>query len=106
LLGHISPFPFVNIPLSESFGLFDHSVKFINKKIIGSESNIMSSKPGPKPMVLGCYPLEKRVTDGKMCVSNIHQFKGSKRNLVILFGINASYVKYSGRNLPDNICPN
>lgn len=51
-------------------------------------------------------PLDDRVTDGKLCISTIHQFKGSERDLVILFGIDNSFFKYFGRDLPDDSCPN
>ncbi|CAG9951516.1 unnamed protein product [Clonostachys rosea f. rosea IK726] len=51
-------------------------------------------------------PLDDRVIEGKMCVSTIHQFKGSERDLVILFGLDSSFFKYFGRNLPDDRCPN
>ncbi|EHK50242.1 hypothetical protein TRIATDRAFT_90556 [Trichoderma atroviride IMI 206040] len=165
LLGPVSPYPFANIPLSESFRLSKPSVDFINKAFLGGEPYITGSKPGPKPIVLRCYPdrsnalakkifdlikvhgaensailspsirknnslkyltnklaedyripiavqtddevpLDKLATNGKMRVSNIHQFKGSERDLVILFGIDASYFKYNGRDLPDDRCPN
>ncbi|RYP42687.1 hypothetical protein DL767_000056 [Monosporascus sp. MG133] len=51
-------------------------------------------------------PLDDRVTKGKMCVSTIHQFKGSERDLIILFGIDCSFFRYFGRDLPDDSCPN
>lgn len=165
LLGPISPYPFAKIPLSESFRLPELSVQFINKAFLGGDPYITSSKPGPKPIVLRCYPyhvstlskkiyglikahgaknsailspsirnskplqdltnklvedyrlpiavpinddfsLENLVTNGKVRVSSIHQFKGSERDLVILFGIDESYFKYTGRNIPDDSCPN
>lgn len=51
------------------------------------------------------FYLDERVTYGKVRVSSIHQFKGSERDLVILFGIDASYFKYIGRTIPDDSCP-
>ncbi|KAL6366256.1 hypothetical protein LRP88_00101 [Fusarium phalaenopsidis] len=51
-------------------------------------------------------PLDDRVIEGKMCVSTIHQFKGSERDLVILFGVDSSFFKYFGRDLPNDRCPN
>ncbi|KAK0723978.1 P-loop containing nucleoside triphosphate hydrolase protein [Apiosordaria backusii] len=51
-------------------------------------------------------PLDDRVIEGKLCVSTIHQFKGSERDLVILFGLDSSFFGYFGRNLPDDRCPN
>ncbi|RSL77871.1 hypothetical protein CEP52_017680, partial [Fusarium oligoseptatum] len=51
-------------------------------------------------------PLDDRVIEGKMCVSTIHQFQGSERGLVTLFGIDSSFFEYFGRHLPDDRCPN
>ncbi|KAH7251937.1 P-loop containing nucleoside triphosphate hydrolase protein [Fusarium tricinctum] len=51
-------------------------------------------------------PLDDQVIKGKMCISTIHQFKGRERALVILLGIDSSYFKYFGRDLPDDKCPN
>ncbi|CAH0021474.1 unnamed protein product [Clonostachys rhizophaga] len=51
-------------------------------------------------------PLDDKVVENKMCVSTIHQFKGSERDLVILFGLDSSFFKYFGRDLPDDRCPN
>ncbi|KAI0868744.1 P-loop containing nucleoside triphosphate hydrolase protein [Hypoxylon argillaceum] len=51
-------------------------------------------------------PLDDRVTEGKMCVSSIHQFKGSERDLIILFGMDSSFFRYFGREIPDDRCPN
>ena len=50
--------------------------------------------------------LDEKVTHGKMCVSTIHQFKGSERDLTIVFGMDGSFFKYFGRNLPCDQCPN
>ncbi|KAK4459153.1 P-loop containing nucleoside triphosphate hydrolase protein [Cladorrhinum samala] len=51
-------------------------------------------------------PLDDRVIKGKLCVSTIHQFKGSERDLVILFNIDSSFFDFLGRDLPDDRCPN
>lgn len=51
-------------------------------------------------------PLGDQVINGKMCISTIHQFKGRERSLVVLLGIDSSYSKYFGRDLPDDKCPN
>ncbi|KAM0346789.1 hypothetical protein ACHAPU_005129 [Fusarium lateritium] len=51
-------------------------------------------------------PLDDQVINGKMCISTIHQFKGRERALVILLGMDSSYFKYFGRDLPDDKCPN
>ncbi|KKO97350.1 hypothetical protein THAR02_10542 [Trichoderma harzianum] len=165
ILAHTSPYPFVKIPLSQSFRLSDHLVQFVNRVFLNDESYISSSKPGPKPIVLRCDPydsyalakrlsalikrygakdsaliapslrknkplklltnilskkyripiaistndevaLDDRVTYGKMCVSTIHQFKGSERHLVILFGIDSSFFENFGRDISNDRCPN
>lgn len=70
--------------------------------------NILSEKYGV-PIAVSLedeVPLDDKVIEGKMCVSTIHQFKGSERELVILFGLNSSFFKYFGRQLPDDRCPN
>ncbi|KAF1919805.1 P-loop containing nucleoside triphosphate hydrolase protein [Ampelomyces quisqualis] len=51
-------------------------------------------------------PLDDKVLWGKVCVSTYHQFKGNERDLVIVYGVDAEYFRFLGRNLPDNICPN
>ncbi|KAL7906817.1 P-loop containing nucleoside triphosphate hydrolase protein, partial [Trichoderma velutinum] len=50
--------------------------------------------------------LDKKVIYGKTCVSTVHQFKGSERHLVILFGIDSSFFEYFGRDIPNDRCPN
>jgi hypothetical protein len=165
LLGPVNPYPFVRAQLDQSFRLSCQSVRFINNTFLGGESYIISSKPGPKPIVIRCHcwdgnalakqlsalikrygakntaiiapvvrkrgplqnvvnllseqydvpiyvsieeevALDDRVIEGKMCVSTIHQFKGSERDLVILFGLDSSFFEYVGRDLPDDSCPN
>ncbi|KAL7942692.1 P-loop containing nucleoside triphosphate hydrolase protein [Trichoderma barbatum] len=54
LLGPISSYPFVDLPLSQSFRLSDQTTQFINKTFLGGDSYITSSKSGPKPIVLRC----------------------------------------------------
>lgn len=51
-------------------------------------------------------PLDEDVVAGKISVSTIHQFKGNERNLVIVYGVDAGYFKFMGRDLPDDQCPN
>jgi hypothetical protein len=51
-------------------------------------------------------PLDDQVLQGKICVSTYHQFKGNERDLVIVYGIDASYFKFQARDLPDDTCPN
>lgn len=50
--------------------------------------------------------LQDVVIDGKMCLSTIHQFKGNERDLVIVWGMDSSYFKFYGRDIPDDKCPN
>ncbi|KAL6811545.1 P-loop containing nucleoside triphosphate hydrolase protein [Trichoderma sp. SZMC 28015] len=50
--------------------------------------------------------LDKETLDGKLSISTIHAFKGRERDLVILLGIDASFFRHLGRDLPDNTCPN
>ncbi|KAK7754607.1 hypothetical protein SLS62_003390 [Diatrype stigma] len=51
-------------------------------------------------------PLDDLVVGGKLCVSTYHQFKGSERDLVIVYGVDAGYFEFLGRGLPDDRCPN
>jgi superfamily I DNA/RNA helicase len=51
-------------------------------------------------------PLDADVVHGKLTVSTYHQFKGSERDLVIVFGADSSYFSFMGRDLPDDRCPN
>ncbi|KAI8933061.1 hypothetical protein NX059_009706 [Plenodomus lindquistii] len=51
-------------------------------------------------------PLEDNVLRGKICVTTYHQFKGNERDLVIVYGVDDSYFKFLGRDLPDDTCPN
>ncbi|KAJ7700861.1 P-loop containing nucleoside triphosphate hydrolase protein [Mycena rosella] len=51
-------------------------------------------------------PMDDMVLQGKVAVTTFHQFKGSERDLVIVYGTEASYFKYLGRDLPDGRCPN
>lgn len=51
-------------------------------------------------------PLCERITRGKLIVSTYHQFKGVERDLIIVFGADATWFKIFGRDLLDNSCPN
>lgn len=51
-------------------------------------------------------PLNDKVLRGKVCVSTYHQFKGNERDLVIVYGADASYFESLARDLPDDECPN
>jgi hypothetical protein len=51
-------------------------------------------------------PLDPDVLHGKVAVSTYHQFKGSERDAVVVYGADASYFRFMGRDLPDDRCPN
>jgi hypothetical protein len=51
-------------------------------------------------------PLDDKVLQGKVCVSTYHQFKGSERDLIIIYGVDAGYFRFLARDLPDDTCPN
>ncbi|PVG00448.1 P-loop containing nucleoside triphosphate hydrolase protein, partial [Serendipita vermifera] len=51
-------------------------------------------------------PLDSDVVHGKLVASTFHQFKGSERDLVIVYGFDASYFPYMAPELPDDRCPN
>lgn len=50
--------------------------------------------------------LDDKVLKGKLAISTYHQFKGCERDLVIVYGIDASYFKYYAKNLSDDHCSN
>ncbi|KAF4435684.1 p-loop containing nucleoside triphosphate hydrolase [Fusarium acutatum] len=54
VLGPISPYPFAEVQLGNSFRLSSSAVQFINRVFLGGEQYISSSKLGPKPIVLRC----------------------------------------------------
>lgn len=71
--------------------------------------NILSKKYGipiAPPIIDRDSSVDKRTLNGKLSISTIHGFKGRERDLVILLGIDSSFFRYLGRDLPDNICPN
>lgn len=162
ILGSLNSYPFAEVSLGQSFRLSEPTAVFVNNVFLGGEQCITSVKPGPKPIVLRCYPddisalaraiypmirqygakntaiiapsirnnkplkklinvlsktyhipiavptddegpLDDKVVAGKLCLSTFHGFKGSERDLVIVFDIN---FKYFSRNLPDDRCPN
>lgn len=51
-------------------------------------------------------PLNDQALQGKLCVSTYHQFKGNERDLVIVYGVDASYFEVLARDSPDDECPN
>jgi hypothetical protein len=50
-------------------------------------------------------PLDDKVLQGKICVSTHHQFKRIECDLVIVYGVDAGYFKFLGRDPPDDTCP-
>jgi hypothetical protein len=50
-------------------------------------------------------PLDPAVFAGKIAVANYHQFQGLERPVVLVLGVDESYFKYYGRNLPTDRCP-
>ncbi|RKK44898.1 hypothetical protein BFJ67_g8961 [Fusarium oxysporum f. sp. cepae] len=54
VLGPISPYPFAEVQLGNSFRLSSSTVQFINRVFLGGEQYISSPKRGPKPIVLRC----------------------------------------------------
>ena len=50
--------------------------------------------------------LREKVTRGKLVISTYHQFKGAERDLIIVFGADATWFDFYGRELPDDSCPN
>ncbi|KAH7036040.1 P-loop containing nucleoside triphosphate hydrolase protein [Microdochium trichocladiopsis] len=55
--------------------------------------------------ISGDTGLDDLVIRGKLCVSTIHQFKGSERDLVILYGLDDHYFQIAPDE-PDTTCPN
>lgn len=51
-------------------------------------------------------PLDPDVLYGKVVVATYHQFKGSERDLVIVYRVDDGYFQVLGRDLPDDRCPN
>lgn len=50
-------------------------------------------------------PLDPAVFAGKIAVANYYQFQGLERPVVVVLGLDESYFKYYGRNLPTDRCP-
>lgn len=161
----LSPYPWTQLPLSNSFRLSHETSAFVNKVFLGGEEYITGTHHGPKPLYMhgdlfdieaiagqlvplirqygpartailapsirtnvplsmltnhlsGSYglpvavsisdevSLDEQVVAGKICVSTFHQFKGNERDLVIVYGADAGYLNFMGRDLPDDRCPN
>ncbi|KIM25256.1 hypothetical protein M408DRAFT_74647 [Serendipita vermifera MAFF 305830] len=50
--------------------------------------------------------LDEDIIRNKLPIATYHQFKGDERDLIILFGADASYFRYFARTLPNNEFPN
>jgi hypothetical protein len=50
--------------------------------------------------------LNEKALQGKVSVSTYRQCKGAERDLIIVYGIDASYLEFLARDLPDDTCPN
>ncbi|KAH0490938.1 hypothetical protein TgHK011_002384 [Trichoderma gracile] len=81
LLGPLSPWHFVELPLDQSFRLSKETVQFINDAFLGGEAYISSSKSGPKPIVLVCNPFDK-YTLAKELLPLIERY-GAKNTAII-----------------------
>ncbi|KAH7102416.1 P-loop containing nucleoside triphosphate hydrolase protein [Auriculariales sp. MPI-PUGE-AT-0066] len=66
-----------------------------------SDKNILMSVP-----ISDEAKLDEDVLNGKVSVATWHQFKGSERDCVFVFGADSSYFDILGRDLPDDRCPN
>ncbi|KIM25255.1 hypothetical protein M408DRAFT_74676 [Serendipita vermifera MAFF 305830] len=51
-------------------------------------------------------PLVPKVLRHKLVVSTFHQFKGSERDVIIVYGADASYFTYIDKAIAQNSCPN
>jgi superfamily I DNA/RNA helicase len=70
-------------------------------------SNTLSRRGVPVSVsIYDDAPLDDAVTQGKLVVSTYHQFKGSERDLVVVFGADESWFKWFGRDVPRHCCPN
>jgi superfamily I DNA/RNA helicase len=57
------------------------------------------------PSVSDDTRIDPDIIRGKVAISTYHQFKGSERDLVVIFGADSKYFE-TGRSLPDDRCPN
>ncbi|EJD47873.1 P-loop containing nucleoside triphosphate hydrolase protein [Auricularia subglabra TFB-10046 SS5] len=161
----LSPYPWQNLKLAQSFRLSHQTAKFVNNAFLSGEEYVQGSHNGPRPIYVNAHldqpytlidlflplirqygpentailapfvrtnpflpeltnTLSKRysipiavstsddisldadVLNGKLAVSTYHQFKGSERDCVIVYGADASYFTFMARDLPDDRCPN
>ncbi|KAJ7899440.1 P-loop containing nucleoside triphosphate hydrolase protein [Mycena leptocephala] len=99
------------VPLIEEFGREGIAI------LMPSTRNLKNRLPGRllnKLKDIGCdvvqppsddTPLDPAVFTGKIAVANYHQFQGLERPVVLVLGVDESYFKYYGRNLPTDRCP-
>ena len=77
----------------------DHYLKLL--------SNKLSSKGLPLSVsIFDDASLDEDVIRGKLVVSTYHQFKGSERDLVIVFGADDSWFRWYGAGVAPDRCPN
>lgn len=91
LLGPVSPYPFAKVALSESFRLSDQSVRFVNNVFLGGEAYMTSSKSGPKPIILRCYPLATRVLAKR--ISTLIDRYGAKNTVIIVPSVRKKQIR-------------
>ncbi|KAF7352038.1 P-loop containing nucleoside triphosphate hydrolase protein [Mycena venus] len=99
------------VPLIEAFGREGIAI------LMPSTRNIKNRLPGQLLNTLREFgydvvqppsddtPLDPAVFAGKIAVANYHQFQGLERPVVVVLGLDESYFKYYGRNLPTDRCP-
>ena len=74
---------------------------------LASLSNSLSCSGVPVSVsIYDDAPLDEDVIRGKLVVSTYHQFKGSERDLVIVFGADDGWFKRFGRDVLHDSCPN
>jgi len=80
-----------------------------NSGYLARLANFLSRAQPRTPVSVSIYddaPLLERVTRGKLIISTYHQFKGVERDLIIVFGADAAWFDFHGRELPRDSCPN
>lgn len=58
------------------------------------------------PTSIEADKLDPKVIDKKVVFTTYHSVKGRQRKFVFVADFNHNYMKYHGRNLPHDICPN
>jgi superfamily I DNA/RNA helicase len=81
--------------------------KALRPRPITHLSNKLSSSGVPVSVsIFDDAPLDEDVIRGKLVISTYHQFKGSERDLVVVFGADDSWFRLFGPDLSRNSCPN